>query len=317
MINVYIIGVGGVGGYLAQLIPQCMAALSVDIVADRCGKDKAAELMRNAGNVQVPCIIDSLTLIDGDSFDPHNCVRQAAGTGSKIAVHIKALRESMLKKVWLRYVKLAAYNTYVKPENLANIIPKKYTSGSIVQRGLRRTEYDNIYSLTSQIAYRPNIRLATAQDSFPIVFMCVDNHKTRYEVCKYLETFDNCILINAGNAKTTGHVTFYQRKDGSDLDPKLYEMYPEIADPKDLRPDETPCTDVAPENDQLAIVNSILASIMANMFSAVMRNLFSSEDITCALAPQVATLRNGPMRVNEVLVDMDRYSMSPMSHNKK
>ena len=44
-------------------------------------------------------------------------------------------------------------------------------------------------------------------------------------------------------------------------------LFKTVNDKTDLRPDETPCTDVASKNDQTAITNNVIASFMLAMFT--------------------------------------------------
>ena len=89
-----------------------------------------------------------------------------------------------------------------------------------------------------------------------VVFVCVDNLKTRYEVSKYMENFDNCLVINGGNEKDNRARYFLQRAAGEALDPNLYEVYADVRPDADKRPDEENCTQIAPKHDQIAITTA-------------------------------------------------------------
>lgn len=143
--------------------------------------------------------------------------------------------------------------------------------------------------------------------SVPVVFLCVDNHKTRYQVCRYVEAvFPDCIIINGGNEKTTGNITFYEKKDGKALCPSLLSLYPEINPSHDLRPDETPCTGVAPKNDQVTITNDWISIVMAEM-------------LTKWLTTGAVTrpFKGRPQAFNEVLLDVESLSMVVLNHQVK
>lgn len=324
MLDIYIIGCGGIGGYLLQLLPAALVSCTLDIIQDGY-PGKSAQLLRDCGNVIVPSIANRLVLVDGDSFDPHNTIRQVAGAGSKLAVQLQMLQESMLRQIWLKDVEIFGVDTYVKPQNIANIIPRTLVSPfpystkdkerSLYNPAFMRWMMDTLgyyqWPLRDDTSVNPrNYRgvSISAQhlqtQSIPVVFLCVDNHKTRYQVHKYMETFRDCILINGGNSKFSGNATIYQKRNGVQLDPKIYELYPEIANGQSKRPDELSCTQVSRQHDQIAIVNNMLASIMCNLF----RKAVSPTDSLNV------TSRNKTKRMNEVIIQCAQMTMVPMFH---
>lgn len=331
MLDIYVIGCGGIGGYLLQLLPAALVSCTLDIIQQR-HPGKSSELLEQGGNIFIPSIANRLVLIDGDSFDPHNAIRQVAGAGSKLAVQTQLLQSTMLKQVWLRQMQLFGIDTYIKPANIAQIIPQELqTTFPYQETDNARAQYNGAFyswldrtmgysycparsQLSSETrratyslmhSYNKNIKI----QSIPVVFLCVDNHKTRYEVQRYMQTFQDCILINGGNSKLAGNATIYQKKAGVQLDPKIYQLYPEIANGTSKRPDELSCTEMSRQHDQIAIVNSMLASIMCNLF----RKAVTPTD---SLYTQAA--RNKPAkRLNEVIVQCSSMTMVPMYHKPR
>ena len=154
----------------------------------------------------------------------------------------------------------------------------------------------------AEVVYGDRLRRNVGSFDCPVVFLCVDNKKTRYEVSKYMESFDNCIVINGGNDKTTGHVTIYQKLNGEQLDPNLYEMYPDITADADRRPDEVGCDVVAPKHDQIANTNSIIAIWMSVAFNNLVRNGRNNYK---------------SRRINDILIDTDNYMTMAIYHELK
>lgn len=99
-----------------------------------------------------------------------------------------------------------------------------------------------------------------------IVFMCVDNHKSRMIVSNYCTTLKNITLISGGNDFTDGNVQIYVRKDGKDLTPDLCRYHPEIKNPDDKMPHEMSCQELAQVEPQLYFANLGAATIMCWAF---------------------------------------------------
>lgn len=292
MLNVYVIGCGGIGGYLIDMLPMAIASLSLDILQER--GHNIQPYLSNAGNIALPCVVDRLTLVDGDIFNPRNALRQGAGAGSKLAQRMRDIEDSVVRLSYLQNMKLVGYNAYVNPTNMKQIIPEcpEFNPDAGAARSLYQ---DSVKGL-------PTPDLVTAS----VVFLCVDNLKTRYEVSKYMENFSDCLVINGGNEKTSGHVTLYERKNGEALDPNIYDVYPNITPDADQRPDEAACTEIAPKHDQIAVTNSIVANIMIASFNRWARSGLYQEEGTGS--------RKRTVRKNEIIIDTDRMSMIAVHH---
>ena len=288
MLNIYVIGCGGIGGYLIDLLPMSLASLSLDMM--NVPDARIQEFLEDAGRRSIPLIADRLTLIDGDTFNARNSIRQGEGVGSKLEQRAKRLAENqaVLLKSWLRSLDIQGWNYYVTPDNMNAIIPHK--------------PEPNQANAGADAVYGDRLARNVGSLDCPVVFLCVDNKKTRYEVSKYMESFDNCIVINGGNDKTTGHVTIYQKIDGKQLDPNLYEMYPDITADADRRPDEVGCDEVAPKHDQIANTNSIIAIWMSVAFNNLVRHGRDNYK---------------DRRINDILIDTDNYMTMAIYHEQK
>lgn len=276
MIDVAVIGCGGIGGYLLELLPQVMACIRLD----KMPKSWAQRALDSEGlEIEGLNPFRSLILVDGDSFSGHNALRQAGVTGSKLALQMAKIRKKDAFTTWLSETKLVGYETYIKPSNINSIL-----------RG---------------------------PDTY--VFLCVDNHKTRYEVSRWAEeqnSVRNIVLINGGNEKVTGNVTVFQKFGSTYYDPPLYDIYPEIKDGTDRRPDEVACGTVSLANDQTAIINNMIASIMLNMFRKIVMEDQPGKGLEEKTRFKDKYGNNLTARKNEVIINLETNTMVSLSHKR-
>jgi molybdopterin/thiamine biosynthesis adenylyltransferase len=102
-----------------------------------------------------------------------------------------------------------------------------------------------------------------------IVFLGVDNHKTRRLVSDHCQGLTDVTLISGGNDFTGGNVQVYLRTAGRDVTVPLTRFHPEIAEPHDRSPHEMSCDDLLAEAaPQLLFMNLAVASAMLNAFYA-------------------------------------------------
>jgi molybdopterin/thiamine biosynthesis adenylyltransferase len=102
-----------------------------------------------------------------------------------------------------------------------------------------------------------------------IIFLAVDNHKTRRLVSEQCQGLEEVVLISGGNEYTDGNVQIYVRRGGRDVTLPLTRFHPEIADPADRSPHEMSCDELAREAaPQLLFTNLAVASAMLNAFYA-------------------------------------------------
>lgn len=330
MFDVYVVGCGGIGGYLLQLLPQSLVSCMLDLIDDKTPFDDyrlqnipgrgdtneppSSYILQHAQSMQLPLLARRLTLIDADTFDPHNAVRQASGAGSKLAVQMQLFQQSVLYQVWLQGMQLRGIDAYVRPSNIDKII----TSMSRDAAGTVESDNPDVVFLAqatnvlddavvSNICRHAPVTswdLRRSDNCIPVVFLCVDNHKTRYEVSRYLEALPSYVIVNGGNSKTAGNVNLQVKLNGHELDPKIYEIYPEIADPNSKRPDEVGCTEVSLHNDQISIVNNVIASYMVLLFRKfVLGELYTKK-----------RGKDEYRRLNEIIIDCDACSMLPRYH---
>ena len=291
MLSVYIVGCGGIGGYLTDRLPQVISSLSLDVI-ERTGAS-IQQYLDNAGNVALPCVADRVVLVDGDTFDARNALRQrrGSGAGGKLQARLTAMRHEMLHTSFLQRMELFGYNAYVTPDNIEQVIPHSVPLNA-------GNEMNSMADTLLNIGM--GRLLAT-----PVVMLAVDNMKTRYEISKYMETFDDCLVLNGGNSISKGHVTVYERRDGEALDPEIYRVYPEVNDTTDKRPDEMHCDEVAPKHDQVAITNAFVADVMMSRFVKWVHDGLDIE-----------TPSGVKTRYNEVTVDIDQPSVMALYHPK-
>jgi len=102
-----------------------------------------------------------------------------------------------------------------------------------------------------------------------VVFLAVDNHRTRRLVSDQCQVLPEVTLISGGNDYIDGNVQVYIRRAGRDVTLPLTRFHPEIADPKNRSPQEMSCDELSQEaGPQLLFTNLAVASAMLNAFYA-------------------------------------------------
>lgn len=193
--NIVIVGLGGVGSALSAMIARYVSYSS-----------KAT--------------MGQITLVDGDSYEPKNEVRQDFDAlGNKAEVKAQQL-STQFPRAEFKVVK-----EFIDTKNVGNIISEK-----------------------------------------TIVFLCVDNHKTRKIVSEHCSTLQNIVVISGGNEMTDGNVQIFIRKGGADQTPSLLTYHPEIANPVDKLPSEMSCEELASSSPQLYFANLGVAVFMCWAF---------------------------------------------------
>jgi len=113
-----------------------------------------------------------------------------------------------------------------------------------------------------------------------IVFLCVDNHKTRMITSNYCKTLPDVTLFSGGNELVDGNVQIYIRRGGKDLTPDLCSYHPEIANPDDKLPEEMSCEELSQSQPQLYFTNLGVATIMCWAFyNVVVKNQIEKSEI--------------------------------------
>jgi molybdopterin/thiamine biosynthesis adenylyltransferase len=113
-----------------------------------------------------------------------------------------------------------------------------------------------------------------------VVFLAVDNHRTRKVVSDHCRTLRDVALISGGNDLTEGNVQVYLRRGGREVTAPLTRFHPEIANPRDRSPAEMSCDELergaAP---QLLFTNLAVASAMLNAFYAWQRGALAYGEV--------------------------------------
>ncbi|MBI2632987.1 MAG: ThiF family adenylyltransferase [Parcubacteria group bacterium] len=124
-------------------------------------------------------------------------------------------------------------------------------------------EFENI-SFRAKTEYVDEENISEYINDGDMVFLSVDNHKTRKIVSEYCETLNDVILISGGNELTDGNVQIYIRKNKKDSTASLTKYHPEIKHPVDKNPAEMSCGERAslPESRQLLFTNMGVAWLM-------------------------------------------------------
>lgn len=99
-----------------------------------------------------------------------------------------------------------------------------------------------------------------------VIFLCVDNHKSRNLASRFVDTLDNSVLISAGNDLTDGNAQLYIRKDGVKITPSLTDYHPEISNFTDKLPEELSCEELAYSSPQIYLANLQAAVLMSEIF---------------------------------------------------
>lgn len=115
-------------------------------------------------------------------------------------------------------------------------------------------------------AYINEANIANVIKEGNIVFICVDNHKSRMIINNYCKKLNDVTLISGGNELTDGNVQLFVRKEGEDITPDLCVYHPEIANPDDKLPEEMSCDELAQSEPQLYFANLGVATFMCWMF---------------------------------------------------
>ena len=132
-------------------------------------------------------------------------------------------------------------------------------------------KFDNVtfYSIPT---YINELTIKECIEEDDVIFLCVDNHKTRKLVSEYVDTLTNATLISGGNEYTDGNVQIYIRREGIKQTPSLTDYHPEIQDPDDKRPDEMSCEELSKSEPQLFFTNLGVSTIMCWAFYNIIVN---------------------------------------------
>jgi hypothetical protein len=123
-------------------------------------------------------------------------------------------------------------------------------------------------------------------DERDVLLLAVDNHATRRLVANRCRKLRDVVLISGGNdgveegrEGTFGNVMIYERRAGRDRTNPLTRHHPEIARPRDKRPDEVGCGALVPSSPQLLFTNLMVASAMLGAFYGWLTGRLNHEEI--------------------------------------
>ena len=129
-------------------------------------------------------------------------------------------------------------------------------------------------------AYINETNIAETIKTGDIVFLCVDNHKTRNITNNYCKALTDITLISGGNEFEDGNVQIYIRQEGKDLTPDLASYHPEIANPDDQLPDEMSCEELAQSDPQLYFTNLGVATLMCwSFYNSVVKKQYERSEV--------------------------------------
>jgi len=132
-------------------------------------------------------------------------------------------------------------------------------------------------------------RLPDIVQNGDVVFLAVDNHRTRKQVADHVAELDDVTLISGGNDGVEhgedgcfGSVQIVRRADGRNLTSRLDAFHPEIAEPADRSPGEVVvgCEDLAESSaPQLLFTNVFVSAVMLNAFYGWLRGTLRYEEV--------------------------------------
>ena len=226
-LNIVIIGMGGVGSVLLPKLARFCQSL--------------------------PGFATSITVVDGDKYEPKNAERQVFSRfGNKAEV---AVADAL--KAGFDCVTFTAVPEFLTPDNIDFVL-----------------------------------------ESGAVIFLCVDNHKTRKMVDAFVSKLPDAVLMNGGNELTDGNVQVYIRSAGSDVTASLSATHPEISNPRDKAPHEMSCEELArASSPQLFFANDLVSTLMCGVFYQVVQHWGHLETL---------------IRIGEIFFDLQQMRVNPI-----
>ncbi len=111
------------------------------------------------------------------------------------------------------------------------------------------------------------------------IMLCVDNHATRKLVQEHCLKLRNTTLISGGNDWTDGNIQVFKKEQGKIVSAPITKHHPEIEFPKDKRPDEIGCAELAKSDPQLLFTNFMAAALMLNAYYAIKENKLKYSEV--------------------------------------
>jgi len=88
-----------------------------------------------------------------------------------------------------------------------------------------------------------------------VVFICVDNHKSRRIINTHCKTLQNVIVFSGGNGFHMANSQRYIRRNNVDVRPDLTKFHPEIVESGNDHPNDLGCEELAQAEPQLVFAN--------------------------------------------------------------
>ena len=133
-----------------------------------------------------------------------------------------------------------------------------------------------------------------------VVFLCVDNHKTRNIINTYCKQLTDVTLFSGGNEFEDGNVQIYIRQGGKDLTPDLASYHPEIATPDDQLPDEMSCEELAQSDPQLYFTNLGVATLMCwSFYNVVVKRQYERSEVYFDITTMTADAKIRNLKLTE------------------
>lgn len=198
---------------------------------------------------------------------------------------------SILSNTISRFISSKTRND--EPKNIINLIDGDYYE----DRNLDRQEFSKFGNKAESKTYElrnkfrnvefkdypyfiDDITISKLIKNNDLVFLAVDNHKTRKLVSDYARNkLKDVIIISGGNELEDGNVQLYIRKDGKDITPSLTDYHPEIRNPIDKLPNEMSCEELQNSEPQLYFTNLGVATFMAFTFYNVLKGKINNSEV--------------------------------------
>jgi molybdopterin/thiamine biosynthesis adenylyltransferase len=152
-----------------------------------------------------------------------------------------------------------------EPKNAERQLFQTYGNKAETKCNELATQFDNILYDSIPVFVNSFNSSRVIQDG-DVVFMAVDNHKSRKIVSDRCKEIDNVILISGGNEFEDGNVQIYIKKEGRELTPAIDKYHPEIRNPMNNSPEDLSCEELQQSAPQLFFMNMMIATYMCAAF---------------------------------------------------
>lgn len=166
---------------------------------------------------------------------------------------------------------------------LKNLARQEFDGSTGMKSDVKMEELKKVYDLinySSIPSYITDDNISSLIQDGDIIFLCVDNHKTRKIISEHVKEFNDVILISGGNELIDGNVQIYVKKGGKEVTPKITDYHPEILAAQDKLPTEMSCEELQNAEPQLLFTNLMVAALMCQAFyNCIVRQDFTYSEI--------------------------------------